>query len=168
MNSTMRNAAVGLAIAALGFSTSASAATATATAHAEILASLTVTATDNSLDFGSVANNGTGGTVAINPATGARNCASGLVCSGASGVAAFHVVGEANLPVGISFTNTTFNLQGPTPADTMPIALLSQFSTLSLSSTGVADFNVGGTITVAPNQAAGAYQGTLEVVVLYN
>jgi hypothetical protein len=166
MNSTLRNAAVGMAIAALGFSTSASAATASATAQANILTSLSVTATDALLDFGTIANSGVGGNVTVNASTGARTCTPGLVCTaGAPGVATFHVAGESGLPVAISFTNQTIQLQSG--ANVLPLTLASQYSTLVLGPTGN-DFNVGGTLTLATNQAAGVYSGQLEVVVVYN
>ncbi|KRA81547.1 DUF4402 domain-containing protein [Altererythrobacter sp. Root672] len=166
MNSTLRNAAVGMALAALGFSTSASAATATATAQANILTSLSVTATDALLDFGTVANSGVGGNVTVNAATGARTCTPGLVCTaGSPGVATFHVTGENGLPVGISFTNQTIQLQSG--ANVLPLTLASQYATLALGPSG-GDFNVGGTLTLATNQAAGVYSGQFEVVVLYN
>src|SRR5687767_6452253 len=83
MKSILRITAAGVAIASFGFASAASAATETATAEAEILAALDVTldATRNTLDFGSIAESGAGGTVTLTPA-GALTCGAGLVCSG--------------------------------------------------------------------------------------
>src|SRR5687767_14854143 len=114
MKSILRITAAGLAIASFGVSTAASAATATATAEAEILSALSVTldATVNKLDFGSIAESGTGGTVTVNP-NGTYTCTSGLVCDGAVGVANFDVDGENNAVVNVSFGAPTITLQGP-------------------------------------------------------
>jgi len=167
MKSILRTTVAGLAFASFGLASPALAATDTADAHAEILAALSVNQVSD-LDFGSIANNGAGGTANLSPASGALSCSAGLICA-ASGIrASFHVDGAANQPVSISFTDSNIDLQGPGATDLMPLALSTVAGPFVLNGTGDLDFDVGGTLTVDPNETAGTYIGTLEVVVLYN
>jgi Mat/Ecp fimbriae major subunit len=169
MKSVLRYTAAGLALATVGFASNASAATASATAEAEILQSLTVTldASDDVLDFGTIALNGvTGGTVAVTPAN-VRTCAATLTCVGTTATPNFDIQGSANRPVAISFGSPTITLVGPAAA-TMSVALTSSSAALTLGGTGAGTFDVGGTLTVGNNQAAGVYTGTVNVVVIYS
>src|SRR5690606_7491491 len=157
------------ALASMGIASSASAATATADSRAEILESLTVTiqSGDDVLDFGSIALNGaTGGTVSLTAAdTTTRTCSPTLTCVDAPSTPNFDIDGSANRDVALSFTQSTITLQGPTPADTMSVALTSSATALTLDAAGAGTFDVGGTLTVGNGQAAGVYTGSLEVVV---
>ncbi len=167
MKTVLRTAVAGLAVASFGISSNAWAATETATATAEILDALDIDldATRNTLDFGTIAESGTGGTLTLTPA-GAATCGAGLVCGGTTETPLFTIDGEADAPVGISFTSSTIQLSGP-GAD-MPVALTLSDVTMTLDNTGAGDFEVGGTLTVGGNQATGTYTGQLEVVVVYN
>lgn len=168
MKSVLRYTAAGLALATVGIASNASAATATAQADAVILQSLTVTldGTEDALDFGTIALNGTtGGTVVLTPAN-VRTCAAALTCVGTTETPNFDIQGSANRPVSISFATPTISLTGPgTP---MTVALTSSAASVTLGATGAGTFNVGGTLTVGNNQAAGAYTGTVNVVVIYS
>lgn len=169
MKAFLRTAVAGLVIATLGISAPAMAVTDTADAEAEILAALTLTAQsgDDLLDFGLIANNGTGGTVDVAPGTATRSCSSGLVCSGAVASPNFDLLGSPGLSVAISFTDPTPVLTSG--ANTMGYALASSANSVTLNATtGVGTFDVGGTLTVGANQAAGVYTGTFEVVAIYN
>lgn len=167
MKTALRTAAASVAIASLAVSAPAWAVTETANAEAEILAALDVTldATRNTLDFGSIAESGSGGTVTLTPA-GALTCGSGLVCSGAVETPNFGIDGEANAAVNISLTSSNITLTSG--ANTMPVALSTSAATLTLNGTGTGTFDVGGALTVAANQPVGTYTGSLEVNVVYN
>jgi hypothetical protein len=167
MHTILRTTVAGLALASLGIASSASAATATAQADAVILAALSVNQVAD-LDFGSIANNGTGGTATLSAATGAISCSAGLVCNASGTRASFHVDGAANRPVSIQFTDSNIALQGPAPTDLMPLALSTTAGPFVLNGTGDLDFDVGGVLTVDPTESAGTYTGQMEVVVLYN
>jgi hypothetical protein len=168
MKSVLRITAAGVALATLGFASNASAATASATAQAEILEPLTVTldAGDPRLDFGTIALNATtGGTVALTPAN-VRTCAATLTCVGTTATPNFDIQGGANRAVSIALVAGTISLTGP--GAPMSVALTTSSAGLTLSGTGTGTFDVGGTLTVGNNQAAGVYTGTLNVVVLYS
>jgi hypothetical protein len=167
MKSILRITAAGVAIASFGIASAASAATETATAEAEILAALDVTldATRNTLDFGSIAESGAGGTVTLTPA-GALTCGAGLVCSGTTETPNFDIDGEANATVNISLTSANITLTSG--LNTMGVALSSSSASQVLDGSGVGTFDVGGILTVGANQAVGTYTGSLEVNVAYN
>ena len=166
MKSILRYTAAGVALATLGFASNASAATAQASADAQILAALSVTLTGGSLNFGNVAESGSGGVVTVSTAA-VKSCTPGLLCTGASTVPTFHIVGAPSAPVTVSFALNTITLTGPGAA-TMPVDLVSSVgNATSLSAGGTADFTVGGQLTVAAAQAPGAYTGTINVNVLY-
>lgn len=167
MHTILRTTVAGLALASLGIASSASAATATADADAVILAALTVTNTAD-MDFGSIANNGTGGAVTLSATDGSLSCPT-LVCAASGTPASFHVVGAAGQPVSIQFTDSNIDLIGPggVGVDEMPLSLSTIAGPFVLTG-GVLDFNVGGVLTVGATETAGTYTGQMEVVVLYN
>lgn len=167
MKSILRIAAASAALATLGVSTAASAATETADAQAQILAALSVNldSTANALNFGSVAESGSGGTVTLTSGN-SRTCSVGLLCTGSTLVPEFDITGTANAPVSISFTNNSIQLTGP--GAPMDVDLTSSVDNLTLTAGGAGSFTVGGVLTVAAGQTAGTYTGELEVVVLYN
>ena len=169
MHTILRTTVAGLALASLGIASSASAATATAQADAVILAALSVNQVAD-LDFGSIANNGTGGSATLSAATGVLSCSAGLVCNGTGTRASFHVDGAANRPVSIQFTDSNIDLVGPggPGVDEMPLALSTIAGPFVLDGAGDLDFNVGGVLTVDAAETAGTYTGQMEVVVLYN
>lgn len=167
MKFVLRTAAASVAIASLGLSAPAWAATETANAEAEILAALDVTldATRNTLDFGSIAESGAGGTVTLTPA-GGLTCGAGLVCSGTTETPNFDIDGEAGATVNISLTSANISLTSG--ANTMGVALSTSAASLVLDGSGVGTFDVGGVLSVGANQAVGTYTGQLEVNVVYN
>jgi len=167
MKFVLRTAAASVAIASLGLSAPVWAATETANAEAEILAALDVNldATRNTLDFGSIAESGAGGTVTLTPA-GGLTCGAGLVCSGTTETPNFDIDGEAGATVNISLTSANISLTSG--ANTMGVALSASAASLVLDGSGVGTFDVGGVLTVGANQAVGTYTGQLEVNVVYN
>ncbi len=166
MRNSLRLAAVG-ALAAASFATSAQAATtATGTATAEVLSSLTVTATAD-LQFGQIAAN-TGGSVTVN-ADSSVSKTGGLISTGSRAPAAFDVVGSPNAMVIVSLPTASVNLTRVSGTETMQ---LGSFNTdpngaFQLDTAGAGSFNVGGTLTVGANQVAGTYTGTFQVSVEY-
>jgi hypothetical protein len=167
MKTVLRTAVAGVALASLGLSAPAWAVTETATAEAEILAALDVTldATRNTLDFGSIAESGAGGTVTLTPA-GTLTCGAGLVCAGTTETPNFDIDGEAGATVNISLTSANITLTSGT--DTMGVALSASSASQVLDGSGVGTFDVGGVLTVGANQPVGTYTGSLEVNVVYN
>lgn len=159
----MLRAAAGAVIAAAGLSAaSAQAATATATARAQVIQPVTVTRTAD-LDFGAIVAGTNASTVAVTPA-GVRNCGSSLTCTGTVTAAGFNVVGAAGQTVQIT-TDASVSLTSG--SNSMTAALNNPTSSLVLAA-GNNPFNVGGTLSVGANQAAGAYVGSFTVTVNYN
>ncbi|MFM5950909.1 MAG: DUF4402 domain-containing protein [Novosphingobium sp.] len=166
MRNSLRLAVVG-AVAAASFATSAQAATtATGTATAEVLSSLTVTATAD-LQFGQIAAN-TGGSVTVNADSTVASSGS-LISTGTRSPAAFDVVGSPNAMVVVSLPAAPVNLTRSGGTETMS---LGGFNTnpngaFQLNGSGQGSFNVGGTLSVASGQVPGAYAGTFQVSVEY-
>ncbi|HSQ96203.1 MAG TPA: DUF4402 domain-containing protein [Croceibacterium sp.] len=186
MSKFLRYAAVGAAVASFGIASGAQASTTdSANATATILTALSVKvdATANTLDFGTIAD---GGITADKPivvsAAGVRGaCPASLVCGGSTKAPLFHVSGLATKSVQISFVNSTETLSydttingGPAPSGFSSAMTASSFVTdaasnaVLLDGNGLANFSVGGTLTVHPNMAPGVYTGTLSVSVAYN
>jgi Mat/Ecp fimbriae major subunit len=168
MKTVLRTAVAGLALASFGISSAASAATATATAEADIIAALTVEVDDDNsrdvLDFGTIAESGAGGDVTLAPGGVTPNCGSGLVCAGPYNTPRFIITGVSGSSVDITLTSANITLTGA--GDPMPVALTLSDATMTLD--GTDSFEVGGTLSVNPGQAAGGYTGSLEVEVVYN
>lgn len=167
MKTVLRTVAASVALASLAVSAPAWAATETATAEAEILAALDVTldTTLNTLDFGSIAESGAGGTVTLTPGAVTPVCSSGLVCSGTVETPNFDIDGENGATVNISHPATMSLASG---ANTMSVALSSSAASVVLDGSGIGTFNMGGVLTVGSNQAVGTYTGTMTVTVVYN
>jgi len=155
------------AVAAASFATSAQAATtATGTATAEVLSSLTVTATAD-LNFGQIAAN-TGGTVTVN-ADSTVASSGALISTGTRAPAAFDVVGSPDAMVIVTLPTAAVNLTRVSGTETMS---LGGFNTdpngaFQLDSSGNGAFTVGGTLTVGSGQVPGTYTGTFSVSVEY-
>lgn len=177
MTSVLRSTAVGVALATVGFASVAHAATDTATATAEILSTLQVNvdATQDTLDFGDIADDGlTAASTVVVTAGGVRTCGTDLLCSGTVAVPLVHVSGLPGSQVAISFPSSTATLTtGTIPTGMAGTMQLSGFTTdaalnqLTLTG-GTGSFHVGGTLTVNQLQAPGVYTGSFSVQVLYN
>ena len=135
--------------------------TATADARATILAQVSVDSDGSNLDFGTIVTGTAASTVAVN-ASGTATCGSGLVCSGTTSAAGFDVSGTSGETVDISVDKSVL-LTGP--SGTMTASLSASDSTIVLDGTDA--FSVGGVLSVAANQADGAYKGTFNVSVDY-
>ena len=186
MSKFLRYAAVGAAVASFGIASGAQAATTdSANVTATILTALSVDvdATADTLNFGTIADGGIAADASLTvDTTGAAGaCPTNLICGGSTAAPLFHVSGLAGKAVQISFVNTTETLSydttingGPAPASFASAMTAGTFTTdatsnaVLLDAGGLADFSVGGTLTVHPNMAPGVYTGTLSVSVAYN
>lgn len=165
MSKMMNRAFAGALIAAAALSAGAANAapvTASATARANILQQITVTNTSD-LDFGTVVSGAAASTVQISTA-GARTCGAGLTCTGTTTAATFNITGTNNAVVTITGDNSVTLSNGTT---TMTASLVGNSTGGPLSATGTGVLTVGGTLSLAANQADGVYTGTFNVSVDY-
>jgi hypothetical protein len=120
------------------------------------------------LEFGTLAGDGTSaGTATINPVSGAKTVAGGVYdFGGISNAAVFDIRGTRNtaftitLPPSITLTSggNSMTLNGFTSSPSLVGVL---------DNSGKATVNVGATLQVGVNQAAGAYSGVFTVTVDY-
>jgi hypothetical protein len=161
MLNKMKIAFAGTVVAAAMFSSAAQAATADATA--EIVTAATLTNTTD-LNFGSVAIGAAGGSVVVAANAGGARVCNTVICIGtASSSADFAIGGAAGATVGLSITDNTITLTGPTAANTMGATLALSNAT---SVVGNTEF-VGGTLAVVGTEVAGTYTGSFEVTATY-
>nr|WP_166178181.1 DUF4402 domain-containing protein [Altererythrobacter segetis] len=137
------------------------------------------------MDFGSIAQANTGGTIVLTPQNTATCTATGvLIRTGACKAAAFSIYGKKNKRVFIRENNGgQITLNGPAGA-TMQLTNLT-VGVLGMSAkqgaagwdfgswrvdtpTGIAEFYVGGTLNVAAAQTPGVYNGTLLIQIQFN
>lgn len=149
--------------AALLGSSAANAATGTGTATAKVLLPLTVTSTAD-LDFGVIVpSTSAAGTVVVSTA-GAVTCGV-TTCIGTPNAGAFGVTGTAGQVVSIAAGAGPFSVAAG--SNSMAVGSLTfSASTLTLTG-GSGSFNVGGSLSVAANQAEGDYTGSYTVTVNY-
>lgn len=168
MRNSLRIAAIGAALAGASLATSANAATTvTATVTAEVLNSLTLTASGN-LEFGQIAAN-TGGTVIVN-SNATVSQTGGLVSTGTRSPASFSVTGSPNAMVLVTVPSGAATLTRANGTETMT---LDGFNTNPNGAfqldptTGNGVFSVGGTLHVGSSQVPGTYSGTFNIGVEY-
>lgn len=137
----------------------------TATSRAQVLEEIQF-AVLLDMNFGKIATNGTGGVVDLNPASGSRTCAAGLVCVGGFGMSQLQLSGsEADVQVNF---DPTFLLTGPG----QDIVAEPQFpggpgAVVHLSG-GTATVNFGAKLYINPGQLPGTYSGDFSVNLEYN
>ena len=160
--------AAGLAIAAAAPATAAPvAATSNAGGKALILIPLTLTKVAD-LEFGTVIESSTSGTVTI-PADGSARGVTGGVTPVANPLPARAQFAGAGTPgqlVNI-FLAPPANLKDAN-GDTLPISMSLESTNVTIDSTHAFFVGVGGTVTVAANQPDGDYTGTFTVLAQYN
>ena len=153
-------------VASVVSANAAHAATASADAKANILEQVSVSSDGSDLDFATIVSAPTASTVTVSPAGARTACAGGAVCSGTVSAAGFTFGGTTGQTVTIdadaSVTLTNSN------GDTMSASLVESASTQVISATAASNvFSVGGTLSIAANQADGAYSGSFDVDVDY-
>lgn len=159
----MKRAIVGAAIAALALNAPAAhAASATGTATAKILRQITLTNT-SALQYATIISGATASTVQVTTA-GARVCGANISCIGTTTAANFNVEGTEGAVVEIT-GDASVSLAGSL-GGTMTSSLNYSAASLTLGATA-SSFQVGGTLSVGANQAAGDYTGTFNVTANY-
>ena len=162
-----------LAVAATLVATPALAAPVPATpkakASAKIVRPLTLAAVQD-LNFGTIVV-GTltvAQTVAVSQAGVLSGCTGALTCSGTVAQARYNVTGTNNMTVNIA--STASNLTNTTSGGNETLAFTpSAPATVLLTNSGAPgnNFNVGGSISIAPATVDGLYVGNIEVTVDY-
>ncbi|WP_248633926.1 DUF4402 domain-containing protein [Novosphingobium nitrogenifigens] len=152
-------AAPGVALAASGNSS-----TAAGTATASVVAPIVLTHTSGAaLNFGKFTV-GAGGTVVVTSA-GAGSVTSdvGFVPGSSTAADQFTLTGDSGRNFGITTTSGTLT----NGTKTMSFTTAPSAASGTLSASGTYSFNVGGTLTVAGTETAGAYTGTYNATVAY-
>lgn len=160
------NKFVAAGIAGFGVAATASAALATdqtGNASAQIQQAISITE-DTAMDFGTLAVDGSGGTVTIS-AAGAVSGPGGYSFSGSPAAGTFTASGDTSTAVTISFTDGS--LTGPGTAMTLNNFTHDAGGTPTTDGSGDLTFNVGADLVVNAAQASGAYSGTYTVTVNY-
>ncbi len=138
------------------------------TGSVTIIAPLTVTQT-SPMSFGRIVKPASAGTVVLSAANSATY--NGLQSVGAptTTVATFNVAGDGASTYSIA-SDSSFSMTGAGAAITVKPILSSASGTLtgSAGTTITSSFTVGGTMSLAASQAAGAYTGTFHVMVAYD
>lgn len=159
-----------LAVAGAG---SAIAAEQIATSTGTVVAPIQLAKTAD-LSFGNFAAGSTPGTVTLGT-DGTRGVTGGVVgLTSPSSAAQFDVTGQADATYGITVNATALSFGGNAMAFAPAIALTAgtastgTVSSGTLSAGGTQSFYVGGVLSVAANQVAGTYSGTVTATVEYN
>jgi hypothetical protein len=164
----MRKMIIAAAVASAAVPASALAApTDSADARALLLLPLTITKVDD-LDFGTVVSSSTSGTILV-PADGSLPIVTGGVTQVPSGTvsrAVFSGGGTAGQQVNI-FLAPPANLSDGN-GHNVAISLSLENAMVTIDSTRAFSVGIGGTVTIAPNQAEGTYTGTFTVLAQYN
>jgi len=106
------------------------------------------------LDFGRVLPSATGGVLTLSP-DGALSCTGGMICASRGQAARFRLSGSDDVvAIGIS---ESVALAGPGGESVALRPLVSAREVTLRGGTG--DLSIGGTLTIAGNQAPGAYTG---------
>ena len=132
------------------------------------------------MNFGNVVSSTQVGTVVLT-STGARSVTGGAGTMGQAGTvsaASFDVTGQNNATYSLGLpVLATLNPQSGAPGVSMTVTAFTSSLTATslpivwngvLGASGTGTFNVGGTLNVGLNQAAGLYTGTFPVLLAYN
>ena len=150
------------AVAAAMLSSGAQAATATGTAKVEILVPVELS-TITDMDFGLVAAGASSGVVTLPVGSNTRACVN-VTCIGTASRGSFQVTNASNGQV-IQLSATNATLTGP--GANMAVTTVLSASSVTFNSASLETVNVGGSLAVGTNQAAGSYTGTFTVTAQY-
>jgi hypothetical protein len=171
-HNSIKLAAVALALSAAA---GAMAATINASSSSTVVSPIAITKAAD-LAFGAFAAGSTSGTVTVSP-DGSRSFGGGALGvgtqSGAITAAQFNVTGQSGFTYSISVTGTALTSGSDTMAFAPISALTANTATSGTVSSGTLTGGtqtifVGGSLTVAANQAPGTYSGTVTATVDYN
>jgi hypothetical protein len=126
----------------------------------------------NMLQFGSLAQPQTGGTIVMSPqgtisTTGDLGQASSIAQSGPRGAASFRLTGNPGTNFAIYGVASVTISNGSARMTVGQFTTDAYFATGQIGATGSAGFNIGGTLTATANQARGTYSGTFPIIVQY-
>ena len=161
-----------IALVVLGFATTSFAqVSATATATGTIITPISITNAGN-MNFGNVAVSATAGTVILAPAS-TRTITGGVTLPAVPGTVAaahFAVTGTPNYTYAITLPSTATTVTSGANTMTVTAFTSNPGTTGTLSAAGTQTIDVGATLNIASNQAAGTYvSGTpFQVTVNYN
>jgi Domain of unknown function (DUF4402) len=147
--------------------TAVAAPTDSADAQALILLPLSITKVDN-LEFGTVVPSSSSGTVSIAADGSGQSVTGGVtpVPSAAASRALFAGAGSAGQQVNIFLAPPASLSDGN--GHSVPISLSLEKAVVTIDATRAFFVGIGGTVTVAANQAEGTYTGTFTVLAQYN
>lgn len=169
ISNVFRLAVLALAVAGTG---TALAVTEQATSTGVVVAPIQLTKAID-LSFGNFAAGATPGTVALGT-DGTRGVTGGVVGMGGTPAAAkFDVAGQTGATYGITVVASALTSGGNTMAFAPAVATTASASSTGVVATGTLtggtqSIYVGGVLTVAANQVAGTYGGTINATVEYN
>lgn len=158
---------LGIGIAAVA---QAQGASASATASAKVIASLTITKTQD-LNFGALTSGASAGTAVIDGTTGSRTTTGGItaVIGAPNPVPAqFTVTGEPTKTYTIALPSSAVTITSGANSMTVDTFTSDTASPATLPVGGSMPIQVGATLHAAANQAPGTYSGNFTVTVLYN
>ena len=149
-------------------------ATASATATATIVTPISITKNID-MNFGNISVNSSGGTVILAP-NGTRTNTGGVtlpIITGTVTAAQFTVSGQGNYTYDITLPSSSVVLSSGANsmnANSFTCSISTTAGSLSSGSPGTQTFNVGATLTINANQAAGSYTTStpFNVTVNYN
>lgn len=140
-----------------------------AQASARIVRPLTLTALQD-LDFGTIVVDALAAPQAVSVSQGGvlSGCSGALTCSGTVAAAQYNVTGTNNFVVNISATASDLTNTSSGGGELLAFTPNAP-ATVTLTNSGAPgnNFNVGGSITVAPATVDGLYVGDIEVTVDY-
>jgi hypothetical protein len=171
MKTSVKLFALGMILAGIGVNANAQTNSANAAATATVKKALTI-AKVTDLAFGTFAGKSTATSDVIVSNAGVRSGSADMI--GTAGVAAaqFTITGENNQEVAITLPVADITLSdGASHSMTIDDASFNCDQTVAgvaLSGTGSLTINVGATLSVGINQAAGSYTGSFAVSVNYN
>lgn len=158
-------AGLALTVTAPAYAASGNTSTTSGVAAATVITPITLTHVSSaSLNFGSFTT-GTGGTVVVTAAgVGSTTGDVGFVPGSTNAADQFTVHGD-NLR---NFSISTTSGSVANGATTIPFTTSASANAGTLGATGNASFTVGGTLSVAGTEGAGAYTGSYNATVTYN
>jgi len=137
---------------------------------AKVLAPITIENTGSTpINFGTLSRSSLEGTVTVS-AEGVRTADGGVsvLTSSDFSAAPFGVTGDNSAAFSITLpANGTVELTRSGGSEKMAVDDFDHNSTLTLSASGTATFNVGATLTVNADQVPGEYSGSFSVTVAY-
>lgn len=159
-------ASLGAVVLAFTVSKTTLAADATGSATSTVVAPITIAAGDD-LAFGSIAPTASAGTVVLSTAGARSNTNVDLLTGGTVTAATFTVGGGANAAYSITLP-TSATLTSGANNMTVNSFVHSEGGSPTIDGSGSGPIQVGATLQVGANQAAGSYTGTYQVTVSYN